>query len=142
MRTSRSLTGDSWSWSNRISSGITQVSILVFFFQAYLHILRVLRGVHRVAGYLSNLLLLLLVLIYFEMLIIFLLLQIRQNSSAISGLHVATVIKRSLLEVILGSTVFLIRHKGTLLAFVILKTHIHFCVGKQISYNNFELFKF
>ena len=70
----RTLTGDSWSWSNRISSRITQVSVLVLFFQADLHILRVLRGVHRVAGYLSNLLLLLLVLVYFEMVIIFLLL--------------------------------------------------------------------
>ena len=76
MGAGRALTGDSRSWSNRVCSGVTQISVLVLFFKANLHVFGVLRGVHRIAGYLSDLLLLLLVLVYFEMVIIFLLLQI------------------------------------------------------------------
>lgn len=126
MGTCGSLTSYSWSWSNRVCSWITQISVFILLPQADLNVLSILGGVNRVSRHLSYLSMLLLLLIDLILVTVFLLLKICKNSCAIIGLTII-VGKGPLLEAISGPAVLFFE---SLLSLIILETHVHFCVGK------------
>jgi hypothetical protein len=129
MGTRRSLTCNSY-WTNRISSWVAHISVLVLLLQANLDVLGILGGVNGISGHLRHLFLLLLLLIDLILVAMLLLLKPCENSGAIIRLDFIIVIEGSLLEVILTPAVPFLNHVGILLSLVVWEAYVHFCVGK------------